>query len=357
MSVRVAVGGMNPYQVVLGGGSRHELGEHLGPSVAKVLLIHPPVMHAHAENIREQLTGTVEVLLAEVPDAEDAKRVEVAAFCWGIMGQRDFTRTDAVVSLGGGATTDLAGFVAATWLRGVRVVHIPTTVLGAVDAAVGGKTGINTSEGKNLVGAFHAPSAVLVDTELLATLPEMEVRAGFAEVAKAGFIADPSILDDLDSSIESCLNLASDLSRDVLRRAIEVKAAVVAEDFTEKGRREVLNYGHTLGHAIEHAERYKWRHGVAIGIGMMFAAELSRLARALSDSDVERHRVILGERLGLPLEYRADRWDALRATMNRDKKTRGTALRFVLLDAIGRPIVTPVADDSILFAAYSEIAG
>jgi len=353
----VIVGGNEPYEVSIGSGTRHELRERLGAHVVKALLIHAPIMAAEATRIRESLAGEIDVLLAEVPDAEDAKRVEVAAFCWGIMGQADFTRSDAVISLGGGATTDLAGFVAATWLRGVRIVHIPTTVLGSVDAAVGGKTGINTAEGKNLVGSFHAPTAVLVDTELLSSLPETEIRTGFAEIAKAGFIADPSILDDLDTDIERCLDLTSDLAADVMRRAIQVKASIVSEDFTEQGLRETLNYGHTLGHAIEHAERYRWRHGVAIGIGMMFAAELSRLVRSLSDADVERHRLILGERLGLPLVYPAGRWETLRATMQRDKKARGAALRFVLLDGIGRPTVTTVGDDSLLFAAYQEIAG
>ena len=353
----VTVSGRDPYDVSIGHGVRSELRERLGAQVSKALLIHQPIMSAEASRIRESLAGEVDVLLAEVPDAEDAKRIEVAAFCWGIMGQADFTRSDAVISLGGGATTDLAGFVAATWLRGVRIVHIPTTVLGSVDAAVGGKTGINTAEGKNLVGSFYAPAAVLVDTELLASLPETEVRTGFAEIAKAGFIADPTILDDLENNIEGCLDLSTELSADVIRRAIQVKATVVSEDFTELGLREILNYGHTLGHAIEHAERYRWRHGVAISIGMMFAAELSRLVRALSDDEVDRHRKVLGEKLGLPLVYPGGRWETLRATMQRDKKTRGAALRFVLLDGIGRPTVTTVGDDSLLFAAYQEIAG
>ena len=353
----VSVAGANPYDIAIGFGVREQLLERLGPGVAKVLLVHQPIMTSEATRIRESLSGTIQVLLAEIPDAEDAKRIEVAAFLWGIMGQADFTRSDAVVSLGGGATTDLAGFVAATWLRGVRVVHIPTTVLGAVDAAVGGKTGINTAEGKNLVGSFHAPAAVLVDTELLSSLPDTEVRTGFAEIAKAGFIADTTILDDLESNVTECLDLSTALSADVLRRAIQVKATIVGEDFTEQGLREVLNYGHTLGHAIEHAERYRWRHGVAIGIGMIFAAELSRLVRALSDNDVERHRLIIGERLGLPLTYPAERWESLRTTIQRDKKTRGAALRFVLLDSIGRPTVTTVGDESLLFASYQEIAG
>lgn len=357
MSATVTVTGATPYDIAIGAGVRSQLAERLGAGVEKALLIHASVMRGEADRIRELLAGRVDVLLAEIPDAEEAKRVEVAAWCWELMGRHDFTRSDAVISLGGGATTDLAGFVAATWLRGVRIVHIPTTVLGAVDAAVGGKTGINTAEGKNLVGAFHAPAAVLVDTELLATLPETEVRTGFAEIAKAGFIADTSILDLLDNDIDACLTVSSTTAVEVLRRAIQVKATVVSEDFTEKGLREILNYGHTLGHAIEHAERYTWRHGVAISIGMVFAAELSRLTRSLSDAEVDRHRLILGDRLGLPLSYDAERWDSLRQTMNRDKKARGSALRFVLLDAIGRPVVTPVADDSMLYAAYAEIAG
>ncbi len=357
MTATVIITGSTPYEVVIGAGIREQLVDRLGGGVDKALLIHASVMRGEADRIREALAGTITVLLAEIPDAEEAKRVEVAAWCWELMGQHDFTRSDAVISLGGGATTDLAGFVAATWLRGVRIVHIPTTVLGAVDAAVGGKTGINTAEGKNLVGVFHAPTAVLVDTELLATLPQTEVRTGFAEIAKAGFIADTTILDLLENDIEGCLDLTSDVASDVVRRAIQVKATVVSEDFTEQGLREILNYGHTLGHAIELAERYTWRHGVAISIGMMFAAELSRLTRSLSDAEVERHRLILGERLGLPLTYDASRWDTLRQSMNRDKKARGSSLRFVLLDAIGRPVVTPVADDSVLFAAYAEIAG
>lgn len=352
----VSITGVNGYDVHLGSGASNRVGEFLA-GAAKALLIHQPVMAGLASQIREQLAGTVDVLLAEVPDGEDAKRVEVAAFCWGIMGQADFTRSDAVVGLGGGAATDLAGFVAATWLRGVKFVNIPTTVLGAVDASVGGKTGINTSEGKNLVGAFRAPAAVLVDTDILAALPDTEARAGFAEIAKAGFIADPNILDIIERDVAAALDPTTDAGLEVLRRSIQVKATVVSEDFTEQGLREILNYGHTLGHAIEHAERYRWRHGAAISIGMVFAAELSRMTRGLSDTAVDRHRYILGDLLGLPLTYPTGRWEALLATMRRDKKARGAALRFVLLDDIGRPTVTTVPDESILFAAYGEIAG
>jgi 3-dehydroquinate synthase len=354
--ITVSVTGENGYDVLIGSGALSEIIHHI-PAGTKALLVHQPSLSRQAESVRAQLSGHVEVLLAEIPDSEDAKRVEVAAFCWGIMGQQDFTRSDSVIGLGGGAATDLAGFVAATWLRGVRFITIPTTVLAAVDAGLGGKTGINTAEGKNLVGSFHAPAAVLVDTDILADLPGTEARAGFAEVVKAGFIADPRILDAVESDVDAALNPLSEIGLEVLHRAIQVKATVVSQDFTETGVREILNYGHTLGHAIEHAERYRWRHGAAISIGMVFAAELSRMTRGLNDDVVDRHRHILGAVLGLPVTYSAGRWESLLATMRRDKKARGAALRFVMLDDIARPTVTAVADESILFAAYSEIAG
>ena len=167
--------------------------------VKKVLIVYPQPLATTAEALSENLKDSgFEVLLAEVPAAEDAKRVEVAAFCWQIMGKSDFNRNDAVIGLGGGSTTDLAGFVAATWLRGVRSVLIPTTLLGMVDAAIGGKTGINTTEGKNLVGAFHSPHSVVIDLDTLHSLARNELLAGMAEVVKYGFIADPWILETLE---------------------------------------------------------------------------------------------------------------------------------------------------------------
>jgi 3-dehydroquinate synthase len=343
------------YDALVGRGLLAGIAEVLSPKTAKLLIVHAPTLGARAEALREQLAGRYEVYLAEVPDAENAKRVEVAAFCWGVMGQTDFTRTDAVIGLGGGATTDLAGFVAATWLRGVDVVQVPTTVLAMVDAAVGGKTGINTAEGKNLVGAFHAPRAVLCDLELLDALPKNEILAGFAEIVKCGFIADPEILDLIEADVDAVTDPTTAAFRRVVELSIAVKARVVGEDFTEQGLREILNYGHTLGHAIEHAERYQWRHGAAVAIGMMFAAELSRLTRNLSDADVDRHRRILTS-LSLPTSYPLGRWQTLLATMQRDKKARAGMLRFIVLDAIARPTVLNGPDDSLLLLAYQNIA-
>jgi 3-dehydroquinate synthase len=348
--------GEGGYDILIGRGLLAGVAEQIGTSVTKVLIVHAPTLGARAAALRESLGDRYQVLLAEVPDAEAAKRVEVAAFCWQIMGQTDFTRTDVVLGLGGGATTDLAGFVAATWLRGVRVIQIPTTVLAMVDAAVGGKTGINTAEGKNLVGAFWAPAAVLVDLDLLDTLGRNEILAGSAEIVKAGFIAEPEILDIYEASVEKAIDPTTPEFRRLLELAIGMKARVVSADFREAGQREFLNYGHTLGHAIEHAERYGWRHGAAISVGMVFAAELSRLTGSLSDEAVDRHRSIL-ESLSLPTTYPIGRWSTLLATMQRDKKSRAGHLRFIVLDAIGKPSVLTAPDESLLFAAYSEISG
>ena len=353
----ITVPGAQPYDILVGRGLTDQVRGALADDVRKVLVVHTPRLGAKAAALREALMagGTLDVLTAEVPDAEQGKRIEVAAFCWQIMGQADFTRTDAVIGFGGGAVTDLAGFVAACWLRGVQLIQVPTTVLAMVDAAVGGKTGVNTAEGKNLVGAFWAPRAVICDLDALDTLPRNEAVAGFAEVVKAGFIWFPEILDIIEADPEAAVDPASDAFRRCIELAIEMKARVVGEDFREAGLREVLNYGHTLGHAIEHAERYKWRHGAAISIGMMYAAELSRLAGRLSDESANRHRSIL-ESLGLPTSYRGDVWPHLLGAMQRDKKTRGSMLRFIVLDEIGKPTVMQAPDESLLFAAYQEIA-
>ena len=353
-TITVSNASYGDYPVVVGPGAMEDIPQHIPGDAKKLLIIHAPALSRIAEQMKEDLSGEREVFLAEVPDAEAAKRVEVAAFCWGLLGQLEFQRNDAILGLGGGATTDLAGFVAAAWLRGVALIQVPTTVLAMVDAAVGGKTGVNTQEGKNLVGVFYSPRAVIADTDVLAGLGDNEVKAGMAEVVKCGFISDPTILDVIEANPEQAIDTASEVFVDLVRRAAAVKAAVVGDDFRESGLREILNYGHTLGHAIEHAERYQWRHGSAISIGMVFAAELSRIVANLSDEDVERHRRILGS-LGLPLDYPQGRWRTLLATMQKDKKARGGVVRFVVLDAPGKPRVLAIPAESVLFAAYQEL--
>lgn len=353
-STTITVSGVNPYDVVIGRGILDTVGDQLGSSAAKILIVHPATLGAKAAQLRESLQGRFEVLLAEIPDAEAGKRIEVAAFCWGVMGQADFTRSDAVIGFGGGAVTDLAGFVAATWLRGVTLIQVPTTLLGMVDAAIGGKTGINTAEGKNLVGSFYAPTAVIADLDVLHGLSQMEILAGFGEVVKYGFIAEPEILDIIEADVDTATDSTSPQFRRLVELSVGIKAKVVGEDFREAGLREILNYGHTLGHAVEYAERFQWRHGAAVAIGMVYAAELGRLTGRLGDSVVDRHRSILSS-LQLPIDYPLGRWNTLLAAMQRDKKSRGGMLRFIILDDLAKPTVLTGPDQSLLFAAYQEV--
>ncbi len=349
------------YHVHIGRGLLDELLPALA-GASRVAIIHAPTLEISADAVREHLLDMgLTAICIQVPDAEDAKTAEVAAYCWQVLGESGFTRNDAVVSLGGGATTDLAGFVAATWLRGIAVVHLPTTLLAMVDAAVGGKTGINTASGKNLVGAFYSPSAVLCDLNTLDTLPANDLIAGLAEVVKVGLTSDTSILTDIIAAPELVKDPGSSLLQSLVERAVRVKADVVSDDFTETasstGRlgREVLNYGHTFGHAVERAERYRWRHGAAISVGMMYVAELSNLAGHLSDTGVDLHRQVLTS-LGLPTTYPGGRWDQLMSAMAVDKKARGSMLRFVILDEPGRPRSLDGPDPALLVAAYGAIS-
>ncbi len=235
----------------------------------------------------------------------------------------------------------------------MRVVHVPTTVLAMVDAAIGGKTGVNTAAGKNLVGSFHQPAGVLCDLDTLGTLPRADFVAGMAEIVKAGFIADPLILDALargDGADDGSL------LQELVVRSIKVKADVVATDPKEAGRREILNYGHTLAHAIERDAGYgTWRHGDAVSVGLCFAAELSRLAGRLDAETAARHSTLLTG-LGLPTRYAADAWPRLRNAMRVDKKARGSKLRFVVLEGVGRPTVIDDPPDELLEAAYAEVS-
>lgn len=344
-----------PYPVVIGTGLLGEL-ERVLDGRHKVAILHQPTLAQTAEVIRGVLSDKgIDAHRIEIPDAEKGKDLPVVGFIWEVLGRIGVGRKDAIVSLGGGAATDVAGFAAATWLRGIDIVHVPTTLLGMVDAAVGGKTGINTDAGKNLVGAFHQPAAVLVDLATLETLPRNELVAGMAEIVKAGFIADPVILDLIEADPDAALSPTGDVLPELIRRAIAVKAEVVAADEKESQLREILNYGHTLAHAIERRERYQWRHGAAVSVGLVFAAELGRLAGRLDDQTADRHRGVLTA-LGLPVSYDPDAFPELLDNMAGDKKTRAGVLRFVVLDGLAKPGRLEGPDPSLLAAAYGEIA-
>ncbi|WP_326641828.1 3-dehydroquinate synthase [Streptosporangium sp. NBC_01755] len=353
---RIKVGGESPYDVVVGAGVLGELPGLLGPGVRTVAVIHPESLPEIAHPVCGVIEAAgYEVVPLPVPDAERAKTVEVVAELWSAFGRAGVTRSDAVVGVGGGATTDLAGFAAATWLRGVKVVQVPTTLLGMVDAAVGGKTGINTPEGKNLVGSFHPPAGVLCDLATLVSVPRDDYVGGLAEIIKGGFIADPEILVLIEDDPEGAKVPEGRHTRELIERKIQIKADVVGADLREGGLREILNYGHTLAHAIERVERYRMRHGEAVAIGMVYAAELSHLDGRIGADLVERTRSILTS-VGLPTAYRREAWPELRDHMRLDKKSRGATLRFILLDGLAK--VSPLSDPSedLLEAAYRKIA-
>ncbi|WFE19926.1 3-dehydroquinate synthase [Solwaraspora sp. WMMD937] len=354
-TTRIPVPGDRPYDVLVGHGLLDQLSDLL-PGADRVAVLHAPPLQGQADRIAAGCAAAgVKPLLIEVPDAEAGKSLEVAGQAWAELGAAGFTRTDAVVGVGGGAVTDLAGFVAACWLRGVRWVPVATSLLGMVDAAVGGKTGINTAAGKNLVGAFHPPAGVLADLDLLASLPPVDLVAGLAEVVKCGFIADPAILELIEADPAAAADPNGPQVRELIERAVRVKADVVGDDLRESGLREVLNYGHTLAHAIEKVEGYRWRHGHAVSVGLVYAATLARLAGRLDATVADRHVSVLAA-LGLPTSYRADAWPELLATMRVDKKARGSRLRLVVLDALARPGILDGPADTLLAEAYRQVA-
>ncbi|MEU4227995.1 3-dehydroquinate synthase [Nonomuraea sp. NPDC026600] len=355
-ATRIAVRGDSPYDVVIGTGVLPELAGLFKPGVRTVAVIHPAGLPELSRPVCEALSGAgYDVVELPVPDGERAKSVEVAAELWSALGRYGVTRSDAVVGVGGGATTDLAGFIAATWLRGVQVVLVPTTLLAMVDAAVGGKNGIDTPEGKNLVGTFLPPAGVLCELGTLSSMPRADYVAGLAEIIKGGFIADPTILMLVEDDPDAAATPEGPHTRELIERKIQVKADVVGADLREAGLREILNYGHTLAHAIERAEDYSMRHGEAVAIGMVFAAELSRLDGRIGIDLVERTRSILTS-VGLPTAYRADAWPQLRDHMRLDKKNRGAKQRFVVLDGLAKPGRLEGPSEELLEAAYRAVA-
>ena len=350
----IRVEGAAPYDVLVGAGVTATLRDLLR-GTDTVAVAGASGLHSLVENVAAAARGSgARVVTIEVPAGERGKDLAVAATLWDQLAAGGITRSDAVVSVGGGATTDVVGFAAATWLRGVRVIHVPTTLLAMVDASVGGKTGINTSIGKNLVGAFHPPAGVLVDLDVLSTLPASEWVNGMAEVVKAGFIADPDILTLIEKDPAGAARPDGPHARELIERSIAMKARVVSSDLKEAGPREMLNYGHTLGHAIERAESYEMAHGHAVAIGMTFAAALAGTVGRLEESVVRRHRSIL-DAVGLPTSYSGATWEELRAAMQVDKKARGDRLRFVILDGLARPSILDNPDQASLEQAFAAV--
>ncbi|HHL39776.1 MAG TPA: 3-dehydroquinate synthase [Deltaproteobacteria bacterium] len=345
-SITVELGGRS-YPIMIEDG----ILEQVGPAMARLglagrctVVTNPTVGGLYAETVlRSMREGGLEPLVVEIPDGEEYKTLDVAATVYDRMIEARMERTSPVVALGGGVVGDLAGFVAATYLRGVPYVQVPTTLLAQVDSSVGGKTAVNHRLGKNLIGAFHQPAAVFIDPAALATLPRRDFRAGLAEVVKYGVIEDARFFEFLETNTDAILGAAPELES-AIARSCEIKARIVSCDETEQGLRAVLNLGHTFGHAIETLAGYgEVRHGEAVAVGMVMAAALSVRLGLCDDGVAGRIRRLVGG-LGLPVERPPLPAGSILDAMRVDKKVKAGRIRFVLVEDIGRVVIREVDD-------------
>jgi 3-dehydroquinate synthase len=292
-----------------------------------------------------------------LPDGEAHKTLANLSRVLDVLIANRFGRDCALLALGGGVVGDLAGFAAASYQRGVAFVQVPTTLLAQVDSAVGGKTGVNHPGGKNLIGAFHQPDAVLIDTRTLTTLPARELRAGLAEVIKYGLICDAALFGWLEAHLDSLLAGDAAALAHVIRRSCEIKAAIVGRDERERGERALLNLGHTFGHALEAATAYKeWLHGEAVGAGLVMAAAMSQACGFLSAADAARVRQLV-ERAGLPAQVPSVSPQLLLEHMRIDKKVQGGRIRLVLLRSVGSAFVSDDYPQHALQSTLAEYCG
>ncbi|QOQ38859.1 3-dehydroquinate synthase [Trueperella pecoris] len=348
---RIGVGGSEEYDVVIGSGLASEV-VRLAATKAAAFVVYGKDVEQYAQPIITELRiADVPTASFGVPRGEDCKSTDVLLDGWRAAGEARLGRDGVVIAIGGGATTDLGGFLAASWLRGVAVIQVPTTLLAMVDAAVGGKTGINSEHGKNMIGAFHPPLGVFCDVYTLASLDREELRAGMGEVAKCAMIADTEIGRIIDRSADP---FGGEDLFELISRSVQVKAEVVSADLRESGRREFLNYGHTLAHAIELHSHYSVRHGEAVAVGCVFAAALSEAAGVGRRGLVEHHRALLSK-LGLPTTYAGASREELLQIMGSDKKVRDGKLRFVVLRDLGAPEILLAPTHDQLSRAFEAV--
>ena len=354
----------NGYPIVIGPGALSALGSRLIAlgfrSGTRVLVVTNPVVREHYGDpvLRSLEAEGFRARIAVVEAGEDQKTPATVALLHDAALDLQLERGSLIVALGGGVVGDMAGFAAATWLRGIAVAQVPTTLLAMVDASIGGKTGVNHPGGKNLIGAFHQPRLVLIDPTTLATLPEREFRAGMAEVIKYGVIGDATLFRDLESAaaLHSLEAVGPDLLQTLLERSAAAKARVVAADELEGGLRAILNYGHTLGHVVETLSGYgTYLHGEAVAIGMLAAGELS-LAMGLWDTTSQARQRALIESAGLPVRWPALDPQAVLASLQADKKVRDGRVRFVLPTAIGTVMIRDDVESEQVLAALAALA-
>jgi 3-dehydroquinate synthase len=339
--VKVPLGNRS-YNIVIGRGLLSGLGaacRKLGLGTRCAIISDSNVAGRYAKLAQRSLARAgFDALLIVVPSGETAKSLKTVQACYDRLARHRLERKSFIVALGGGVTGDLAGFVAATYLRGIPFVQVPTTLLAQVDSSVGGKVGVNLKAGKNLVGAFHQPRQVWCDFDTLRTLPRREFRSGLAEVIKYGIIYDAALFRRLERDLPKLLARDPKVLADVVARCCEIKAEVVGQDETDGGLRAILNFGHTIGHAIEAVSGYgKYLHGEAIAIGQVAAAELSARVAGLPAGDVTRIRNLF-KRAGLPVEMKLDaaRRKQILSAMKLDKKVSGGEIKFVLARKIGK---------------------
>jgi 3-dehydroquinate synthase len=347
----VKVSAEHSYEVLIGVSWKSEIAKVLQGRTRAALI----VSEAMQSRLGDFASSDTEIFTFTIPDGEAGKSSATLLQVWNWLGAAGFTRNDLIFAIGGGATTDFGGYAAASWLRGIDWVAIPTTMAGMVDAAIGGKTAINSDYGKNLIGAFHSPTEVIIDFQWLTTLSDRDFAAGLAEVVKAGFIADGAILDLMRGKKLAVLRKDQKVIEELVTRAIAVKAKVVSTDFKESYAREALNYGHTLGHAIELESKFSLKHGECVAIGMAFMAHLQEGLGLISSELAQEHLEIL-QGLELPTSYKRQSWPTLLANMSLDKKARGKALRFVTITAIGKTDRLENPDEKLLLAAYEKVS-
>ncbi len=345
--------GDRSYPIVIGSellSGGFDLSPHIGGPTCLVVTnetIQPLYQQALIDSVRDRQIETL-----ALPDGEQYKTLDTMVSILDRLTAAGFSRDTTLIALGGGVVGDITGFAAACYMRGVDFIQVPTTLLAQVDSSVGGKTGVNHAAGKNLVGAFHQPRMVMIDTNTLSTLPERQLKAGLAEVIKYGAIADLEFFGWLEDNMQALLDKDPAALAHAIRRSCELKADVVSDDEREAGRRAILNFGHTFGHAIERCQGYgDWLHGEAVAAGMVMAAELSGLPSA----DVDRLRALI-QAAGLPVASPAIGEDAMREAMGMDKKVRSGQLRFVLLASLGEAVVSSDYDDAVLSRVLSPAA-
>ena len=363
LTIRVELSA-NPYPIVIGAGSLAQLGEQIRAqgirAGTKVLMVTNAVVQAHygATALASLQSAGLEASSLVIEAGEEQKTPATVSLIHDAALAHRLERGSLIVALGGGVVGDMAGFAAATWLRGIAVVQVPTTLLAMVDAAIGGKTGVNHPGGKNLIGAFHQPRRVLIDPTTLTTLPEREFRAGMAEVIKYGVIGDPELFAELEmaarrdpqAGLASLAAVGPELLELLLERSAAAKARVVAADEHEAGLRAILNYGHTLGHVVETLSGYgTWLHGEAVAIGMVAAGELSLAMGLWADEDQARQKRLI-QAAGLPLRFPPLQREALVQCLQGDKKVKAGQIRFVLPSAIG---AVAIHDDVTLESIFA----